>query len=347
LTAGTTYDFAVKAFDAAGNLSGALSQSGSTLPASTGGNGGTGSGSGSSGTDGSRVLSDNAELRNLQVFVGGKEIPLTPAFAAGTLAYSVETVAEEAEMVANAAHSAAKITLNGGAAGEGMKLKLQEGSNVFELVVQSENGTKKTYTVTIQRKAPEPGKPANPNGPSESSVSFSDIAGHWSEAFLKQAVAKRIVSGYPDQTFRPDNAVTRAEFTVMLANALKLEETDAALSFTDSDSIGNWAKQAIAQAVKAGIVDGFEDGSFRPEAVISRAEMAAMIARALGLPQDADAATDFADDGDIPQWAKGAVKALSAEGIVEGRGSDGFVPNGTATRAESAVILLRMLEIAK
>ena len=59
--------------------------------------------------------------------------------------------------------------------------------------------------------------------------------------------------------------------------------------------------------MQAGIVSGYEDGSFRPDAQTTRAEMASMIANALKVPLDANAQTGFADDEDIPNWAKGAV----------------------------------------
>ena len=173
---------------------------------------------------------------------------------------------------------------------------------------------------------------------------FLDMAGHWAEEAVRQAVAKGIITGYPDGTFRPDHPITRAEFTVMLVRALQLEGTGAPLTFTDRDQIGSWAAEAIGLAVEAGIVRGYEDGSFRPDAPITRAEMAVMIARALKLPIEEDASTGFADDEAIPRWAKGAVKALRELGIVGGRGNNAFVPNGTATRAEAVVMLLRMLE---
>ena len=94
----------------------------------------------------------------------------------------------------------------------------------------------------------------------------------------------------------------------MLAGAMKLEGSGAALTFTDHDQIGVWAKQAVAQAVQAGIVVGYSDGSFRPHAQITRAEMAMMIARALQLQLNANALPGFADDEAIPKWAKARFK---------------------------------------
>ncbi|MBU5442212.1 S-layer homology domain-containing protein [Paenibacillus sp. MSJ-34] len=163
-------------------------------------------------------------------------------------------------------------------------------------------------------------------------------------AFRQRAASQQIVSGYPDGTFKPDSPVTRAEFTVMLARTLKLDGAGSAPALTDWSKIGAWAEQAVALAVQAGIVNGYEDGSFRPEAHITRAEMASMIARALGGLLDENATTGFADDEDIPKWSKGAVAAIRQLDIVIGRGAGRFVANDAATRAEAVAMLLRMLE---
>ncbi|WP_315911007.1 RCC1 domain-containing protein [Xylanibacillus composti] len=180
--------------------------------------------------------------------------------------------------------------------------------------------------------------------PAKPEMAFSDISGHWAEASIKKAVVDGIVAGYPDGTFKPNHPVTRAEFIVMLAGAMKLDGAGAALHFQDQDQIGSWAKGAAALAVEAGIVSGYEDGSFRPDAKITRAEMASMIAQALKARVDANGQTGFADDEDIPNWAKGAVEAIRKLGIVSGRGGNQFAPNDTATRAEAVVMLLGMLE---
>lgn len=180
--------------------------------------------------------------------------------------------------------------------------------------------------------------------PNKPAPSFTDIAGHWAKGAILSA-AGHFVNGYPDGTFRPDAAITRAEFTIMLANVLKLEGSSSAPAFADSEQIGGWAKQDIANAVEAGIVGGYTDGSFRPNARITRAEMATMVARALKLPADSGATTGFADHKDIPNWAKGAIEAVQEQGIMNGRGGNKFVPNDTATRAEAVTLLMRILEL--
>lgn len=174
---------------------------------------------------------------------------------------------------------------------------------------------------------------------------FVDIAGHWAENTIISAWDKKLILGYPDDTFKPDKSVTRAEFTVMLMNALKKGNTDMAPAFNDQNKIGEWAANGIAQAVTVGIVSGYPDGSFRPNAAITRTEMAFLIAKAIQLPMDQGKTAGFADDAQIPQWAKAAVWNVRELGMVSGRGGNVFAPNDPVTRAEAAALLLRMMEL--
>ncbi|WP_187274027.1 S-layer homology domain-containing protein [Paenibacillus sp. N3.4] len=186
-------------------------------------------------------------------------------------------------------------------------------------------------------------KPIEPATDTKPTVNLSDITGHWAEVSIKKAVNSGIVNGYPDGTFKPNHTVTREEFAVMLMNTLKPQGEGAVLTFTDTAKIGNWAQKAVAQAFQAGIIKGYEDGSFRPEAEITRAEMAVMLANAWGLAVEADTVTGFADDKDVPAWSKGAVAAMKKQKIIEGKGANEFAPTAATTRAEAVTVLLNML----
>src|SRR5690606_29944855 len=97
----------------------------------------------------------------------------------------------------------------------------------------------------VEPQQPEqPEQPADPEVPGEPKqpVEFSDVpATHWAAAAIKRATALGIVQGYPDGSFKPTNAITRAQFMTMLANAFKWQETTSELIFTDSEEIGEWA----------------------------------------------------------------------------------------------------------
>ncbi|WP_424767088.1 asparaginase domain-containing protein [Paenibacillus sp. sgz302251] len=178
-------------------------------------------------------------------------------------------------------------------------------------------------------------------------VSLSDIGSHWAEAFIKEAVAAGFVKGYTDGTFRPNATVTREEFAVMLMGALRTEGAGADLAFSDKSSIRAWAQEAVAKAVKAGIISGYPDGTFKPGATITRSEMAGMLAKAMKLAPTTNAVTGFADNKDIPAWATGAVKAVADKGILTGRSGNKFAPKETATRAEAVTVMIKMLKAEK
>ncbi|MCZ2257585.1 S-layer homology domain-containing protein [Sporosarcina sp. G11-34] len=193
---------------------------------------------------------------------------------------------------------------------------------------------------------PDPVDPINPGpvNPIDPIINLTDIANHWAREQIKEGVTRKIVNGYGDHTFRPDNKVNRAEFAIIIANALSLKGEGVVLNFVDNRKIGASSRKAIAQAVEAGIISGFHDGTFRPDAEITRLEMAAIIARAMELPMDPTAHTGFADDGSIPAWARGEVGALQKTGVIQGRSGNKFDPRANATRAETIVMLLRMLD---
>ncbi|WP_240417888.1 S-layer homology domain-containing protein [Paenibacillus periandrae] len=172
---------------------------------------------------------------------------------------------------------------------------------------------------------------------------FSDIEGHWAKQNIIKAVELHVANGYQDFTFRPDGSVTRAEFAVFLMNGMKPAADGAKLAFTDQDKIGEWAVKAVSQALQLGIVSGYPDGTFRPDASITHAEMIAMVIRASGLPVNEQAQSGFADDADIPAWAKGAAAAAKQSGIADFMRDNRFAPDNKATRAEAVTAILNML----
>jgi len=194
-----------------------------------------------------------------------------------------------------------------------------------------------------------PAEASQPPAPQADEVTLTDITGHKFSKEITKAVTLGIVYGYPDGTFRPNGNVTRAEFASMLIRGLKLGEEGAPLTFKDKDKIGAWAVKAVQQAVKLGIIHGYEDGTFRPNANITHAEMISMVIRASGLVEDNAPQTSFSDDADIPKWAKPAVSKAEETGIINvGDFSNGkFASQAMSTRAEAASAIVRMMEISE
>ncbi len=114
--------------------------------------------------------------------------------------------------------------------------------------------------------------------PAKSSYTFADCSGHWAQGYIDTARKYGIVSGTGENNFKPDRPVTRAEMAVMLNNMLGYSSTSQA--FTDvSKTEYSWAYDAISALETRGILNGYADGSFRPQNSITRAETAAIITR--------------------------------------------------------------------
>ena len=170
----------------------------------------------------------------------------------------------------------------------------------------------------------------------------TDISGHWAEKVITQWQEKGLISGYEEGTFKPDNSVTRAEFVIMLNKALGFTQKG---NVTFSDVSANaWYYDAVAIAVEAGYCAGYEDGTFKPNATITRAEAAVMIAKAKELTANTEAADKFADASRIPAWAKGSIGAVSVAGFMTGRTDGTFDASNTMTRAEAVSSLDRTME---
>ena len=115
---------------------------------------------------------------------------------------------------------------------------------------------------------------------------FSDVnAGDWFNNGVSTSAKAQIIKGYEDGTFRPNRKITRAEFAAIAARFLSDEVT---VSNSFSDISGHWAEDAINRAVKAGWIQGYSDGTFRPDQYITRAEAVTMINRMLDRTPDKD-----------------------------------------------------------
>jgi hypothetical protein len=177
--------------------------------------------------------------------------------------------------------------------------------------------------------------------------SFADLNGHWAHDAVQLLTNKRIVDGKTEHQFSPDSLVTRSEFTALLVRSLGHVQAEVDM-FQDVQA-SDWFAGAVGAAYQAGLIDGYEDGTFRPHDMITREQMAVMIVRALkvGGQQQAEAnqtsLDKLADRTLIGKWSEGAVAQLLEADIVQGLPGEVFAPQQHATRAEAATILKRML----
>ncbi|HHX13102.1 MAG TPA: S-layer homology domain-containing protein, partial [Clostridiales bacterium] len=165
-------------------------------------------------------------------------------------------------------------------------------------------------------------------------ASTNDYKGHWAEDSIQSWIDKGYVKGYADGSFRPEADITRAEFISLVNRSFGFTE-EAEVKYSDVADT-HWAYSDFKRAAAAGYINGFEDGTLRPNNKISRQEMASIIARLLNLSaaKDSDAFLDLDDVDAIPEWSAGAVSALVDKGYIRLRDRNSFAPAVAATRAE-------------
>ncbi len=172
---------------------------------------------------------------------------------------------------------------------------------------------------------------------------FDDIISvPWAETAINELAKKGVLSQPADKKFRPNDNVTREEFIKMLIIALGLNNEIAENStFTDVD-LNAWYAPYINVAYKLGITSGYPDGSFGIGDYITREDLSTLAYRAVNGEEAANISA-FADDYDIADYAKSAVYAMRALGIIDGVGDNLFMPKATATRAQAAKIIYGLI----
>lgn len=177
-------------------------------------------------------------------------------------------------------------------------------------------------------------------------TSFSDMQKHWAKKEAETLASMLIIEGTGEGRFDPNGGLTRAETAALLVRALGIDAADGVTGI--SDISGKWYEEAVASAFGAGLVTGYEDGTFRPNDHVTREELAVILARAIaydgGIGKKETGLTQPRDANEVSGWAAAAVKQVMAEGIVQGDAGGNFRPKDTATRADMAVMLSRLLQ---
>lgn len=189
-------------------------------------------------------------------------------------------------------------------------------------------------------------KPADGAQEEVKSGSFRDVTStHWAFASVERAAELGLVTGYSDGTFRPDAAVTRAQFVLMLWRMCGKPAAAKAASFADASA--DWYQDALSWAVEKGYVNGLSDTRFGPDAPITRQQAMAILFRLNGGQSGTELTLTgiyeqtFADSTTIASWAKDATWWAVYHELVSGVGGSRIAPEANASRAQIAAILLR------
>ena len=176
-------------------------------------------------------------------------------------------------------------------------------------------------------------------------LEFYDVSTeHWAYGYIQSLVTKTVLNGMNETTFEPDSNVTREQFAKILVSAMELLDPTAECDFNDV-SKDDWFYPYVASAAKAGIIQGYEDGSFGVQKNITRQEMAVMVSRTgLRFPFY-QAPTEFVDNDQIADWAEQAVQSMQMALIIDGFEDFTFRPAENATRAQAAKIIFGVLGV--
>lgn len=184
----------------------------------------------------------------------------------------------------------------------------------------------------------------------EDSLSFTDMNGHWSYDAVSYVYKNNLMNGINASRFSPDGTLNRAMMVTMLYRMAGSPAVSGGSTFSDVTS-GKWYSDAVQWASANGVVNGVGRDRFAPEAQITREQMASMMMRYAQFNQyntskSADLSA-FNDAGSISSWALESMKWANAAGLINGRTASTIAPQGTATRAEAATILMRFCEMSK
>lgn len=168
---------------------------------------------------------------------------------------------------------------------------------------------------------------------------ISDVKGHWAEKPFADWIQKGLIHGYGDGIFKPNQAITRAEFVTLVNKVFNFSAMNE-ISFKDMQAEDIYYSE-IKKAITAGYLSGYEDGTVRPGAVITRQEAAVVLAKVFALQPSASSgmALRLQDGERLPSWSAPAVAALLDGGYASRYPDHTFRGGNPVTRAEALVLL--------
>lgn len=186
------------------------------------------------------------------------------------------------------------------------------------------------------------------NSSKTAAIKFSDVPDrYWARPFIEKLSERKIISGFNDGNFRPEQPVTRAELAAIIEGIVTDQKlAQKSVNFKDVKA-DNWAVPAIAKSVQAGFMKGYPGNSFRPDENVPKVQVIAALASGLNLkPPTKSASTlkSYQDSKQIPSWAIERVAAATqANLVVNYPNRDLLKPNQPATRADVAAMVYQTL----
>ncbi len=193
---------------------------------------------------------------------------------------------------------------------------------------------------------PTPSPSPDPTPSPEPQPHFKDTAGHWAAASINKLSDKNILGGFPDGSFKPNQEMSRAEFSAVIYRLLGFKAESSESGFGDITPTA-WYNKYVNGLHAAGIITGFDDGSFKPNQEMTREEAFVILYRAVKdqlIVASGAAKPSFADESGVSSWAKEALAALAEAGIIKGYEDGSIRPKEKITRAEIASIVANFVK---
>ncbi|MBQ4088055.1 MAG: S-layer homology domain-containing protein [Clostridia bacterium] len=178
-------------------------------------------------------------------------------------------------------------------------------------------------------------------------VAFSDMENHWAKNTVNQLATYGYINGMGENTYAPNENVTRAQFTKMMTDTFDMAEPKYNADFSDIKG-DEWFAPSVSLAAAVGLIDpAMTFGNrFLPDQAITREEAASIAAKMAEhkKAEKKEAGASFTDEAAISTWAKAGVKDAAEYGLIKGYEDGSYKPEANITRAEAATILKRVAE---
>jgi len=185
-----------------------------------------------------------------------------------------------------------------------------------------------------------------PVTPQTPEAKYTDTKNHWAQKSIEFLTELGAVNGFPDNTFKPEGTVTRAEFAKMLS--LSFDISAKGKADFDDVSESDWFAQSVGALAENKIILGY-DGKFKPNENIKREDAAIIIYRIcnmLGITLEKED-VKFTDKNTISDYALDAISEITSKGLIKGDTFNKFNPQGSLTRAEAATVIERLYTLYK
>jgi len=177
---------------------------------------------------------------------------------------------------------------------------------------------------------------------------FNDLEGHWAKETIETLANQGLINGFEDGNYYPKQSITRGEFIALVVRALSEPPQKTTVTFEDVQP-KDWFYDSVKQGYGLGIITGKSETIFDPNSQLTRSEMIQMLGNVLMYKEIQMVAKPidevFEENNEIPSWVQSALNRSIQVGLIKGDPSHKLYLEKQATRAESAVVIKRLLEV--